>query len=84
MGEKVKTPVLNKMVEIQGKSQLCGDFLDFLQNKYCMFDKNVVMEQPFYIGAGDYINTEKILAEFFGIDLEQANREKEELLKSLN
>lgn len=31
----------------------------------------------------DYINKERLLAEFFDIDLEEAEREKESILKSL-
>ena len=49
-----------------------------------MFEIKTPREEPFYHGVGYYINTEKILAEFFGIDLEQAEREKEALLDSLN
>ncbi len=81
---KVKTPMLDKMLEIQGESQICGEFLDYLQTRYAMFEIKTLREEPFYHGVGDYINTEKILAEFFGIDLEQAEREKEALLDSLN
>lgn len=84
MSTKVETPVLNKMLEIQEQSQLCGEFLEFLQRKYDIFDRSVPREQPFYTGAGDYINTENVLAEFFGIDLEQANKERDVLLKSIN
>lgn len=35
------------------------------------------------MGAGDYINKERLLAEFFDIDLDAANKERELLLKSL-
>ena len=58
--------------------------MDYLQTRYAMFEIKTPREEPFYHGVGDYINTEKILAEFFGIDLEQAEREKEALLDSLN
>lgn len=33
------TPTLDKMIEIQEQSQLCGEFLEWLQSKYAMFDK---------------------------------------------
>ena len=84
MNDKVNTSMLDKMIGIKEESQICGEFLKFLQKKYDMFDRSLSREQPFYIGAGDYINTEKILAEFFDIDLEQANKEKDSILKSLN
>ena len=35
------------------------------------------------MGAGDYINKERLLAEFFDIDLDAANKERKLLLKSL-
>lgn len=81
---KINTPTLDRMVEIQEQSQLCGEFLEWLQNKYTMFDKKIKRESPFMDvmrDTGDYINIEKILAEFFGIDLEEAEREKELLLE---
>ncbi len=37
--DKIKTPTLDRMLEIQEQSQLCGDFLEWLQKKYAMFDK---------------------------------------------
>ena len=79
---KVNTPTLDRMLEIQEQSQLCGEFLDWLQHKYAMFNLSVSRENPFYHGVGDYINTEKILAEFFDIDLEQAEKEKLEIMKN--
>ena len=78
-----KTPTLDKMLEIQEQSQLCGEFLEWLQRKYAIFEIKVARDNPFYEGVGDYINTEKLLAEFFGIDLEEAERERELLLQEL-
>lgn len=36
---KSKTPTLDKMVEIQEQSQLCGEFLDWFLCKYNVFDR---------------------------------------------
>ena len=80
---KVETPTLDRMLEIQEDSQLCGEFLEWLQGKYAMFELRTPREDHFYHGTGDYINTEKLLAEFFKIDLEEAEREKEELLRAV-
>ena len=77
------TPTLDKMLEIQEQSQLCGEFLEWLQSKYAMFDKKQKRDNGIFLGSGDYINTEKLLAEFFGIDLEEAEREKETILNSM-
>ena len=59
--KKSKTPTLDRMVEIQEQSQLCGEFLDWFLGKYTVFDR--------------------LLAEFFGIDLDEAEREKDILLQ---
>lgn len=71
------TPTLDKMIEIQEQSQLCGEFLEWLQSRYAMFDKKQKRDSGVFIGNGDYIYTEKVLADFFEIDLEEAEREKE-------
>lgn len=56
----------------------------FIQSKYAMFSKSVQREQFGFVGAGDYINPEKLLADFFGIDLEQAERERQHILTKIN
>lgn len=80
---KVKTPMLDRMREVQEESQLCGEFLEWLQGRFAMFNKNTSREEAHYIGSGDYINIEKILAEFFDIDLAQAEKGKRLLLESI-
>lgn len=79
-----KTPTLDKMQEIQDSSQICGQFLEWLQSKFAMFKLDTARNEPVYHGSGDYINIEETLAEFFDIDLSQAEKEKRELLKYLN
>lgn len=76
-------PMLDKIEKLQGESNLCSDFLDFIRDKYVLFDKHIPREQPGYVGVGDYIDYNKLLAEFFGIDLEQAEDERQQILKSL-
>ena len=84
--EKLKTPTLDEMVEIQEQSQLCGEFLDWFLRKYTVFVRKQKRESPYanVMGNGDYINKEKLLAEFFDIDLDEAEREKDMLLQSLH
>lgn len=81
--EKPKTPTLDKMLEIREQSQLCGEFLDWFLDKYTVFDRKQKRENPFanVMGNGDYINKEKLLADFFDIDLDEAEREKDILLQ---
>lgn len=83
--EEIKTPTLEKIKAIQRESELFGKFLDWLLQKYTVFDRKQVRDSPFadVMGAGDYINKERLLAEFFDIDLDAANKERELLLKSL-
>lgn len=81
--EKSKTPTLDKMIKIQERSQLCGKFLDWFLHKYTVFDRKQKRENPFanVMGNGDYINKEKLLAEFFDIDLDEAEKEKDMLFQ---
>lgn len=86
MLEKVSnTPTLDRMLEIQEQSELCGEFLDWFLGKYAVFERRQRRELSFVNadGASDYINKEKLLAEFFEIDLEEAEKERELILKSL-
>lgn len=55
---KIETPTLDIMIEIQEQSQLCGEFLDWLLRKYTMFDRKQKRESPFanVMGNGDYCN----------------------------
>ena len=79
----MNTPTLDRMLEIQEQSELCGDFLDWFLCKYAVFEIRQKRESPFVNadGAGDYINKERLLAEFFDIDLYEAERDKTQLLQ---
>lgn len=86
MLEKIsETPTLDRMLEIQEQSELCGDFLDWFLYKYAVFKRRQKRESPLVNpdGAGDYINKERLLADFFNIDLDEVQKEKESILKSL-
>ena len=79
---KIETPTLDRMIEIREQSQLCGEFLDWFLKKYTVFERKH-RESPFadVMGNGDYINKEKVIADFFDIDLDEAEREKDILLQ---
>ena len=79
----MNTPTLDRMLEIQERSELCGEFLDWFLYKYTAFEKKQKRETPFVNadGAGDFINKERLLAEFFDIDLDEAERENAQLLQ---
>ena len=75
---------LDKMVEIKEQAELCSEFLDWFLQKYTVFERRT-RESPYenVMGAGDYINKEKLLAEFFEINLQEAEKEKQALLRQL-
>lgn len=77
--------MLDKMLVIQRQSEVCGEFLDWFLQKYTVFEKMKKRESSFNNadGTGDYINKERLLAEFFEIDLEEVERERQFILKSL-
>lgn len=83
--DKIETPTLDRMVKIQEQSQLCGEFLDWFLGKYTVFDRKQKRENPFanVMGNGDYINKEKLLAEFFDIDLVEAEKERQAILDNI-
>lgn len=83
--DKIETPTMDRMVEIQEQSQLCGEFLDWFLRKYTVFDRKQKRESPFadVMWNGDYINKEKLLAEFFDIDLVEAEKERQAILDNI-
>ncbi len=82
---KIEAPMLDRMIEIQEQSQLCGEFLDWFLRKYTVFDRKQKRERPFanVMGSGDYINKEKLLADFFDIDLVEAEKERQAILDAM-
>ncbi len=61
---KTHTPILDKMLDIQKRSQLCEEFLEYLIDKYAMFYRKKETN-PHYSGAGDYIDIKKVVEEYF-------------------
>jgi len=75
-----KTPELEKMKAIQPKSQMIGEFLEWLTGekgvtlaKYDNHDRLMPV----------YDHAEKLLAEFFGINLVKAEKEKRMILENV-
>lgn len=81
--EDINTPTLDKMVDLKHQTDVCCKFLEWLQNRYAMFDKKIPREDAFYRGKGDYINEKAIVYEFLGIDQEDVNQELDALLDSM-
>lgn len=83
--EPCKTPNLDEMLKHRGESELCKKFLDWFLQKYTAFEKRQRRETALVnpCGSGDYIDKERLLAEFFGIDLDEAEKERELLLNGM-
>lgn len=77
-----KTPELDKMLAVQEKSQIIGKFLEWLDTTtepitLCFYDPD---DDEFYQISQ---NTEKLLAEFFEIDLNKCEQERQQILADL-
>lgn len=69
------TPNLDKMVEIQEKSQICGEFLEWIMGKYEIAAWHGERLHP------THVRIEPLLAEFFDIDYEAMEKERDAVLK---
>lgn len=84
----METPTLERIKECQELSLDLGDFLEWLKEHYIILDKSRPRSEDERavvdaIGCGDYIDTQKTLADYFHIDLEEAEREKAAILELL-
>lgn len=91
-----ETSELDKMSKVKNQSQKVGEFVDWLQcekkivfckwheEKGSLFDSDDNCE-PFYPGGyyPEFLQVEKTLAEFFGIDLDKIEKEKLKILEQL-
>ena len=55
------------IVSENNKLQLCEEFLEYLIDKYAMFERKAESD-PHYSGIGDYINIKGVVAEYFGTE----------------
>lgn len=75
---------LKRMELVKEESQQIGHFLEWLISKYSMFRKDVTKEGLSQdINNGDQIVIEKLLAEYFDIDLKKIEKEKRNILNSI-
>lgn len=83
-----KTPELDKVKSVSEKSQSIGEFLDFMINKkkikFCQVVKeDEDREDTFPRYAPVPINLEILLAEFFKINLNKAEKERRAILEAI-
>lgn len=76
----MKTPELEKMKAVQPKSQVIGEFLEWLTGEkgvtLAKYDKDNRLMPT-------HDHAEKLLAEFFEIDLVKVEREKRMILENI-
>ena len=81
MSDYPPTPTLDKMREVKDQSQAIGEFLEWLGSKGIFLGHHTLYEgrsqEQFVVRPG---STEELLAEFFEIDLNEAEAEKRAIL----
>jgi hypothetical protein len=82
--EGMKCPELEKMDAVKGKSQIIGEFLDWLRHakqvELCKYrDMSEDDSRLFPINT----SIEMLLAEYFNIDLRKAEEERRSILEKL-
>lgn len=77
-----KYPECEKIAVIADKSQVIGEFLEWLQE-----DKHLVICEQCGIRCNNLsplnFSTEKLLAEFFGINLNKVEKERRQMLNAM-
>lgn len=81
MGEMPPTPMLDRMKAVRERTQAIGEFLEWLQSRGYVLCSRTEGECPDipYLPAAK--STEELLAEYFGIDLDAAERERRAVLE---
>jgi len=74
-----KYPECEKIAKVKDQSQVLGEFLEWLdlQGMFVAEYDRLEYPQPIRLGR------EKLLAKYFKIDLDKAEKEKQSILKSL-
>lgn len=80
--KRCKTPELDKMLAVKERSQAISEFLEWLGTtnepiSFCFYDA----DRDEYMTIPQ--STKQLLAEFFGIDLNKCERERQQLLADL-
>lgn len=73
-------PECEKMAAVQDKSQTIGEFLDWLGTKYTLAEYDEYDEDELFPVS---INIQKLLAEYFEIDLDKVEEEKNDILNEM-
>lgn len=90
-GHEIKTPESDKMIAAREKSQAIGEFLEWLRKEKKVVlsvyskaeDEEAGLRHPQERLMPFYDNTEKMLADYFEIDLAAVEQEKRAILEAL-
>ena len=80
----VDYPEHEKLKKVQERSQSIGEFIDWLSEKklcVCEYIKDEIVNEEGWFPANK--STEKLLAEFFNIDLGKIESEKQQMLEEM-
>jgi hypothetical protein len=78
----IRYPECEKLHVVKDESQSIGKFLEWLQGKYTICEKNEhIPTHPLYKPVR--LDIEKELADYFGIDLDIVEKEKRQALEYL-
>lgn len=84
---KVATPELDKQAEIinSGKAEVVQEFLDWLleERQYTFCEPKEDSLHGYYLPATSYAGPERLMADFFGIDLKKIDEERRALLEAI-
>ena len=81
-----KYPECEKLAKVSEKSQLIGEFLEWLQNeKEIALAKWAQVEGSVFSNSNLFLvnHTESLLYEFFEIDMKKVEKERKQMLKEL-
>lgn len=73
-------PELDKMLEVQEQSQAIGEFLEWLQSQGIILAR---FDDESDALVGTHRSIERLLADYFEIDLDAAEREKSLMLERI-
>lgn len=76
----MQTPEHDKLMLVSEKSQAIGEFLGWLRNSKKIHLCSIGADGEYY---PSFLNINKVLAEFFGIDYEELENEKRHILEKI-
>lgn len=84
----VSTPQLDKMLEVNPQSQVIGEFLEWLRNKkkyaICFLYADRIDDEEDTLSFEPIEQPiEQLLAEYYGVDLNEAEKERTLILQSI-